>query len=72
MLHPNTSSPDVEGHGRTTGSIRNYATWILTPFKGPDTMQNRTALFNSNAGKWAPMKAEKQPEHGRASTTKVQ
>ena len=60
----------IEGYDQTSGPIHNYATGILTPLKEPETMLNQTVLSNSTAGKWAAMQAEKQPEHGRASTLK--
>ena len=62
----------TKGHGRTGGTIWNDATGTLTPFKGPDTVLNRTALSISTAGKCAPIQVVKQPEKGRVSTTEKQ
>ena len=53
-------------------TIWNDATDILTPCQGPDTMLNWIMLFNSTVGKCTTMQVVKQPEHGRASTTKEQ
>ena len=63
-----------------TGTIWNDATGTLTqgpfkglsPYQGPDTMPHRIALSNSTAGKSAPMQVVRQPEQGRASTTRKQ
>ena len=62
----------IEGLGRTGGTIWNNATDTLTPFKGPDTMQNRMTLSISTAGMCLPVQVVKQPEHRRASITKEQ
>ena len=62
----------IERHSQTGRTIQNYALGILSPLNRPDSMLRRIALFNSAVGKWAPMQAEKQPEHRRASTTKEQ
>ena len=55
----------IEGLSQTGRPKQNYATGILTYLKGPDTT-------GSTEMKWASMQAEKQPENGRASSTKKQ
>ena len=56
------------GHTQTGGNHWNNATGTMTPIQELDTMLNRIALFNSTAGKCAPMQVVKQPEHGRTSS----
>ena len=56
--------PYIEEHSLTGRPIKTHATGILVPLKGPDAMLNWIALSNLTGEEWAPMQAEKQPEHG--------
>ena len=58
----------IERHGRTGRTIWNYGTGTLTLSKG----LNRIALSISTVEKCAPLQVVKQPEQGKASTTKEQ
>ena len=62
----------IERHSRTGRTIWNYATGILTPSNGPDTMLDQIALSISTVEKCALMQVIKQPQHGKALTIEEQ
>ena len=55
----------IERNDWTGRPFWNYATGTLTPWK-----EYQTALSSSTTEKCPPMQIVKQPEYGRASTTK--
>ena len=60
----------IERNSQTCSAIWNCATGTLTCSKGPDAMLNQITLCISTVEKCAPVKIVKQPEHGKASTTR--
>ena len=59
----------ISGNNQTGEPIWNYATGTLATL---EKVLSWIMLSNSTAGKCAPMRIIKQPEHGRTTTTKEQ
>ena len=62
----------IERYDQTSGTIWNYVAGTLTSSKGSDKMLNWIMLSNLNCGEVCTHANYKQPEHGKASSTKEQ